>query len=109
MFLHQKPLDQSDWSDWTGEWSDWTGGEFDWSAPDSWSTELGDSGSLSALAMGEVGRDLVWVGLGLGFDWRFLGVFAVFFSGLVGRFRFLLGSFFRIGESSLSRQLYIKT
>ena len=74
------------------------------SAPDSWSIELGDSGSLSALAMGELGRDLVGVGFGLDFGWRFLEVFAGFFSGLVGRFRFLADSFFRIGESSLSIQ-----
>ena len=71
------------------------------SAPDSCSIELVDSGSLSVLAMGEAGRDLVGVGLSLGLGWRFLDFFAVFFSGLVARFRFLAGSFFRTGESSL--------
>ena len=59
-----------------------------------------DSGSLSVLAMGEAGRDLVGVGLSLVLGWRFLDFFAVFFSG-VARFRFLAGSFFRTGESSL--------
>ena len=101
-FLHQKPLSQSDWSDWTGEFSDWTGGELGWtSAPDSWSIELDDSGSLSALVTGEAGRDLVGVGLDLGLGWRFLVFLTDFFSGLACRFRFLADNFFRTGESSL--------
>ena len=59
-----------------------------------------DSGSLSALVMGEAGRDLVGVGLDLGLGWRFL-VLTDFFSGLTFRFRFLADNFFRTGESSL--------
>ena len=71
------------------------------SAPDSCSIELVDSGSLSVLAMGEAGRDLVEIDLGLVLGRLFLGFLVFAFSGLVARFRFLAGNFFRTGESSL--------
>ena len=105
-FLHQKPLSQSEWSDWIGEWSDWTVGELGWtSTADSWSTELVDSDSLSVLWIGVVGLDLG--GDGFAFGCRFFGFFAGFLSETVGFFRFLAGNFFRTGESSLNNNLEI--
>ena len=87
---HQKPLSQSDLSDWI-----WESGEesLDCSGPESCPC---DSGSLSGL-IGDDGG----VGLALVFGFRFFAGFLTALSAEADRFCFLVESFFPTDESVL--------